>query len=68
MEIVLRGVLEFFWNTTIGPNGHFKNSWDKLDQSKYKSGMDDEAVANITTNERSGIITFIKKCLQLKIV
>lgn len=71
MEIILRGVFEVFWNTTSGPNvpifDRFKKSWDKLDQSKYKSGMDDEAISNILTSERAEIVTFINNCLQVKI-
>lgn len=72
MEIILRGVFEIYWSTTSGPNvpifGRFKNSWDKLDQSKYKNGMEDEAVADILTNERAETVTFINNCLQVKII
>lgn len=72
MEIILRGVFEVYWNTTSGPNvpifGRFKNSWDKLDQSKYKSGMEDEIVANILMNERAETVEFINNCLKVKMV
>lgn len=72
MEIILRGVFKVYWNTTSGPNvpifGRFKNFWDKLDQSKYKNGMDDETVANILTNERAEIVKSINDCLQVKIL
>lgn len=66
------GVFEVYWNTISGPNvpifSRFKNSWDKVGQSKYKTGMEDEAVAKILTNELARTVTFINNCLQVKIV
>lgn len=62
-EIILRGIFEVYWTTTSGPNipifGRFRNSWDKINQSKYVSGMEDEVVANAVRSERFEIITFI---------
>lgn len=70
MEIILRAVFEGFWNTTSGPNVpifvRFKNNWDKIDQSNYKSGMEDETVARVLTKDRAEIVTFINNCLQVK--
>jgi len=72
MEIILKGVFEIFWNTTSGPNvpifDRFKNSWGKLDQSKFKSGLADESVSTVLIKKRAEIITFINSCLQVKIV
>lgn len=72
MEIILRGVFELFWNTTSGPNVaifvRFKNHWDEIDQSKYKSGMEDETIAKNLTEERAEIVTFINSCLQVTII
>lgn len=72
LEIVLRGVFEVFWNTTSGPNVpiflRFKKGWDDIDQTKYKSGLEDENVASALIDDKIKIINFINNCLQVKIV
>lgn len=72
MEIILRGVFEVLWKTTSGPNipifVRFKNYWDKVDQSNYKSGMEDETVANTLIGKKAEIVTFINNCLQVQMV
>ena len=65
MEIILRGVFEVFWKTSSAPNVNifyrFKNYWDKIDQCNYRSGLEDEAVANKLRNKKAEIVIFINK-------
>ncbi|XP_044592956.1 uncharacterized protein LOC123270876 [Cotesia glomerata] len=69
LEIVLRGVFEVFWTTTSGPNVpiflRFKKGWDDIDQTKYKSGIEDETVASALNEDKMKIINFINDCLQM---
>ncbi|XP_044594862.1 uncharacterized protein LOC123272225 [Cotesia glomerata] len=69
MEIIMRGVFEVLWKTTSGPNVpifiRFKKFWDKVDQSNYKSGIEDETVANTLIEKKAEIFTFINNCLQM---
>ncbi|CAD6226561.1 GSCOCG00011903001-RA-CDS [Cotesia congregata] len=52
------------WTTTSGPNVpifvRFKKFWDKVDQSNYKSRIEDE------TKKKAEIVTFINNCLQVQ--
>lgn len=70
MEIILKEVFEVFWKTSC-PNVpifvRFKKYWDKIDQSNYESGMEDETIANILIEEKAEIVTFINNCLQVKL-
>ncbi|XP_044592001.1 uncharacterized protein LOC123270129 [Cotesia glomerata] len=38
---------------------------DKVDQSNYKSGIEDETVANTLIEKKAEIVTFINNCLQM---
>ncbi|XP_074107421.1 uncharacterized protein LOC141532801 [Cotesia typhae] len=42
-----------------------KKFWDTFDKTKYKSGVEDSIVANIITNEKNNLSSFIKRYLQL---
>ncbi|XP_044579240.1 uncharacterized protein LOC123261589 [Cotesia glomerata] len=68
-EIILRSAFEVYWPVSSGPNvpifGRFKKFWDTFDKTKYKSGVEDSIVANIITNEKNNLSSFIKRYLQL---
>ncbi|XP_074114153.1 uncharacterized protein LOC141537206 [Cotesia typhae] len=68
-EIVLRGAFEVFWPVSSGPNvqmfGRFKKFWDDIDITNYKSGVEDAVVADIISNKKDEISSFITKSLQL---
>ncbi|XP_074101089.1 uncharacterized protein LOC141528769 [Cotesia typhae] len=63
-EIILRSAFEVYWPVSSGPNvpifGRFKKFWDTFDKTKYKSGVEDSIVANIITNEKNNLSSFIK--------
>lgn len=71
MEIINEGVFEVFWKTTSGPNiplfVRFKSYWNEVDQSNFKSGMEDEIIANTFDRKKAEIVTFINNCLQVQI-
>ncbi|XP_074100045.1 uncharacterized protein LOC141528084 [Cotesia typhae] len=68
-EIILRSAFEVYWPVSSGPNvpifGRFKKFWDTFDKTKYKSGVEDSIVANIITNEKNNLSSFIKRYLQV---
>ncbi|XP_044575089.1 uncharacterized protein LOC123258888 [Cotesia glomerata] len=68
-EIVLRGAFEVFWPVSSGPNvqmfGRFKKFWDDIDITNYKSGVEDAVVADIISNKKDEISSFITKSLQV---
>ncbi|XP_025270393.1 uncharacterized protein LOC112639732 [Camponotus floridanus] len=68
-EIILRSAFEVYWPVSSGPNirifERFKKFWDTVDRTKYKSGVDDTIVANIVTDKKNHLSTFITRYLQL---
>ncbi|XP_074106832.1 uncharacterized protein LOC141532401 [Cotesia typhae] len=44
-EIILRSAFEVYWPVSSGPNvpmfGRFKKSWDEINKTNYKSGIED---------------------------
>lgn len=58
-----------YWPVSSGPNvpifGRFNKFWDTVDKTKYKSGVEDTIVANIVTNEKNHLSTFITRYLQV---
>ncbi|XP_074101181.1 uncharacterized protein LOC141528828 [Cotesia typhae] len=45
--------------------GRFKKFWDDIDITNYKSGVEDAVVADIISNKKDEISSFITKSLQL---
>lgn len=52
-----------------GPNvpmfGRFQKSWDQIDKTNYKIGIEDTVVANILSDRKNEISTFIRQSLQV---
>ncbi|XP_074105392.1 uncharacterized protein LOC141531455 [Cotesia typhae] len=47
-EIILRSAFEVYWPVSSGPNvpmfGRFKKSWDEINKTNYKSGIEDTRI------------------------
>ncbi|XP_074105378.1 uncharacterized protein LOC141531440 [Cotesia typhae] len=55
-EIILRSAFEVYWPVSSGPNvpmfGRFKKSWDEINKTNYKSGIEDTVVADIILDKK----------------
>ncbi|CAD6218518.1 GSCOCG00011453001-RA-CDS [Cotesia congregata] len=67
-EIILKSVFEAYWPTQSGPNvqlfNRFKVSWDAINKLNYKSGTEDDTVANILKDQTNHILVFIEDYMQ----
>ncbi|XP_055852711.1 uncharacterized protein LOC129916649 [Episyrphus balteatus] len=68
-EIILKSAFEVYWPVSSGPNvsmfGRFKKSWDQIDKSRYKSGIEDTVVSDIVSNKKNELSRFITQRLQV---
>ncbi|XP_057335392.1 uncharacterized protein LOC130674123 isoform X3 [Microplitis mediator] len=68
-EIILKSAFEVYWPVTSGPNvpmlGRFKNAWDQIDKTNYKSGIEDNIVDDFVSHQKHEISSFITQSLQL---
>lgn len=68
-EIVLKSVFEVYWPTQSGPNvqlfNRFKVSWDVINKLNYKSGTEDDIVANVLMDQTNDILVFIGDYMQV---
>lgn len=68
-ELLLRGVVEAYWKGTTGPHVpiflRFQKDWNKIDQSNYKTGMNDELTVQILREKRDDLLLFITNEFQV---
>lgn len=68
-EIVLRGVFELYWPATSGPNvtvfNRFQQAWPNINKNRYKTGLDDELVAQVIVDKKDDILSFISEQLEV---
>ncbi|XP_074026395.1 uncharacterized protein isoform X1 [Leptinotarsa decemlineata] len=66
-EIILKSAFEVYWPVTSGPNvpmfGRFTKSWDEIDKTNYKSGID---IADIVSDQKNEISSLITQSLQVR--
>lgn len=69
-EIILKSVFEVYWPKQTGPNvplfNRFKGSWNKIDKSKFKAGIEDTAVAQSLADITNEMLVFIQDYLQVR--
>ena len=69
-ELSLKGAFEAKMPASTSPNveifKRFRESWSKLDHSKFKPGIKDKIVKKIMETDRSDIIKFVNETLQIQ--
>ena len=68
-ELILRSVIETVWPGINSPNitvfVRFRNGWDNIDKTKYKTGIQDPIIENGIRENKNGIIEFILARLEV---
>lgn len=68
-ELVLRSVVEVYWPATVGPSPpifkRFQQAWPNIDTSEYETGLEDKMIAEIVSERKFEIVSFLLYQLQV---
>lgn len=71
IELILKAAVEIYWKVTSGPNmllfQRSQKEWNSIDQTRYKSGLEDEIVAEMVGEKTEEILTFVTNQLEVQI-
>lgn len=61
-ELIFGAVVQTFWNGTSGPNvvvfQRFQKEWDNINQTQFKTGIEDPLVSDIVGEKKDEILAF----------